>query len=118
MKELKSRRGFGPFVAKNYWSILHSFRRSQLPDDLTYAECGPGAREFLLLLHGHPRHLLVHSNAQNVSDFFNTLLLEFRNEWRRLLLRRLRQTSDPRLVHWLETVQGETLASLEALQFT
>ena len=54
MKELKSRRGFGPFVAKNYWRILHCFGRSQLPDDLTYAECGPGAREFLLLLHGHP----------------------------------------------------------------
>ena len=119
MKELKSRRGFGPFVAKNYWSILHSFRRSQLPDDLTYAECGPGARKFLLLLHGHPRHLLVRSNAQNASDFFNNLLLDFRNQyqWWRLLLRRVRETSDRRLVHWLKTVQAETLASLESLQF-
>ena len=117
MKELKSRRGIGPFVAKNYWSILNCFRRSQLPDDLTYAECGPGAREFLLLLNGYPRNLLDRSTGQNVSDFFNNLLLEFRNHWRRLLLRRIRRTSDRRLVHWLKTVQAETLATLESLQF-
>ena len=117
MKELKSRRGFGPFVAKNYWSILHCFRRSTLPDDLTYAECGPGAREFLLLVSGYPRDLLVRSTTQKDADFFNVLLLHFRNNWRRLLKRRIRKTADRRLVHWLKTVQAETLASLESLQF-
>ena len=117
MKQLKSRRGYGPFMAKNYWAILNSFRRSQLPDDLTYAECGPGAREFLLLLNGHPGDLLVRSTAQNASDFFNHLLVNFKNQWRRLLLQRLRKTTDRRLVHWLQTVQTETLASLESLQF-
>ena len=92
MKDLKSRRGIGPFMAKNYWSILHSFQRSQLPDDLTYAECGPGAREFLLLLNGFPRDLLARSTAQNASDFFNHLLVNFKNQWRRLLLQRIRST--------------------------
>ena len=117
MKELKSHRGVGPFVAKSYWSILNCFRRSRLPDDLTYAECGPGAREFLLLVSGYPRDLLVTSTTQQDADFFNVLLLHFRNNWRRLLKRRIRKTADRRLVHWLKTVQAETLASLESLQF-
>ena len=47
MLDLKSRRGNGPFMAKNMWRILVGFNGKPVPTDMSYCETGPGARRFL-----------------------------------------------------------------------
>ena len=116
MREIRTQRGCGPFVAKHFYRIYSNFKSSSLPAP-SFSECGSGARSFLLLWKGYPQRLLSGINAQDASDFFNVLLKELGSELRTEFGRMLREVHDPGAREFLGATKIEMLQSLEAVQF-
>ena len=117
MVQLKRAHGSGPFTSKHFWRVYNRFRLSQVPDDMTYSECGTGARCFLLLEQGMPQRHAFTLRCQSTCDFFNALLQNFIVRLRALLRKRVKGASCLREEFWWQVLQKELLSAPKAAQF-
>ena len=116
MMEMRDQASAGPFVAKNTFRILCRFKKV-LPSDGGYTECGSGGRAFALLARGYPQRMLIKTDSQVASDFFNTLVQELKFDMALLFKRKISAAVSPDHKSWLRRLQAELLETPEGVQF-
>ena len=117
MKDVRAIKGNGPFLGKHMWRIYNGFHKSNMPDDFSYADTGPGARCFLLLGADLPQRFGISASSQCACDTFNKHLQRFTAELDDLLRQRVARARTDQERHWYAAVQSELLSCPEAVQF-